>query len=59
MTQFPLRVLMRFQEWFEAHLIRWRPTYVELEDDTDEQLKDVGLEPPKQNFTAMKSSWKL
>jgi uncharacterized protein YjiS (DUF1127 family) len=50
---------MRFQEWFEAHLIRWRPTYVELEDDTDEQLKDVGLEPPKQNFTAMKSSWKL
>ena len=59
MTQFPLRVLMRFQEWFEAHLIRWRPTYVELEDDTDEQLKDVGLEPPKRNFTAMKSSWKL
>jgi hypothetical protein len=54
MTKFPLRMLMRFQEWFEAHLIRWRPAHLELEGDTDEQLKDVGLEPLKRNFTTLK-----
>jgi uncharacterized protein YjiS (DUF1127 family) len=59
MTIFPLRMLMRFQEWFEAHLIRWRPAHLELEGDTDEQLKDVGLEPLKRNFTALKPFWKL
>ncbi len=48
-----------FQEWFEVHLIRWRPTHLELEDDTDEQLKDIGLEPLKRNFTAVKPFWKL
>jgi uncharacterized protein YjiS (DUF1127 family) len=52
-------MLMRFQEWFEAHLIRWRPAHLELEGDTDEQLKDVGLEPLKRNFTALKPFWKL
>jgi uncharacterized protein YjiS (DUF1127 family) len=47
------------QEWFEVHLIRWRPTYLELKDDTDEQLKNIGLEPLKRNFTAAKPFWKL
>ena len=42
MTKFPLHIVMRFQEWFEVHLIRWRPAHLELEDDTDEQLKDIG-----------------
>jgi len=59
MTKFPLGALKRFQEWFEVHLIRWRPAHLELEDDTDEQLKDVGLEPLKRNFTALKPFWKL
>jgi uncharacterized protein YjiS (DUF1127 family) len=45
MTKFPLRALMRFQQWFEVHLIRRRPAHLELEDDTDEQLRDIGLEP--------------
>jgi hypothetical protein len=49
-------MLMRFQEWFEVHLIRWCPAHLELEDDTDEQLKDIGLEPLKRNFTVMKPS---
>jgi uncharacterized protein YjiS (DUF1127 family) len=56
MTKFPLRIVMRFQEWFEVHLIRWRPAHLELEDDTDEQLKDIGLEPLKRNFTAARSA---
>jgi uncharacterized protein YjiS (DUF1127 family) len=59
MTKFPLRTLMRFQQWFEVHLIRWRPAHLELEDDTDEQLKDIGLEPLKRDFTALKPFWKL
>ena len=59
MIIFPLRVLMRLQEWFEVDLIRWRPARLELEDDTDEQLKDIGLEPLKRNFTAVKPFWKL
>ena len=54
MTRFPLRMLMRFQEWFEVHLIRWRPAYPEL---TDEQLMDIGLEPLKRNFNAVRPFW--
>jgi len=54
MTKFPLRMLMRFQEWFEVHLIRWRPAYLEL---TDEQLMDIGLEPLKRNFNAVRPFW--
>ena len=59
MTKFPLRIVMRFQEWFEVHLIRRRPAHLELENDTDEQLNDIGLEPFKRNFTAVKPFWKL
>jgi uncharacterized protein YjiS (DUF1127 family) len=59
MTKFPLGIVMRFQEWFEVHLIRWRLAHLELEDDTDEQLKDIGLEPLERNFTALKPFWKL
>jgi uncharacterized protein YjiS (DUF1127 family) len=57
MTRFPLRMFMWFQEWFEVRLIRWRPTHLELEDESDEQLKDIGLEPLKRNFTAVKPFW--
>jgi uncharacterized protein YjiS (DUF1127 family) len=56
---FPLRMLMRFLEWFEVHLIRWHHAHLELEGDTDEQLKDIGLEPLKRNFTTLKPFWKL
>jgi uncharacterized protein YjiS (DUF1127 family) len=57
MTKFPLRMFMWFQEWFEVRSIRWRPTHVELEDETDEQLKDIGLEPLRRNFNAVKPFW--
>ena len=56
---FPLLMLMRLQKWFEVHFLRWRPAHVELEDDNDEELKDIGLEPLKRNFTALKPFWKL
>ena len=56
---FPLRMLMRFLEWFEFHLIRWHHAHLELEGDTDEQLKDIGLEPVKRNFTTLQPFWKL
>jgi hypothetical protein len=32
------KLLMRFRECFEVHLIRWRPAHLELEDETDEEL---------------------
>ena len=53
MTRIPLRMLKRFQEWFEVHLIRWRPAHLELADKTDEELKDIGLEPLKRNLNAV------
>jgi hypothetical protein len=37
MTDLPLRTFRRLQEWFD----RWRPAHVELEDESDEELKDV------------------
>ena len=43
MTNF-LLTFMRLQEWFEVHFLRWRPAHVELEDETDEGLKDIGLQ---------------
>jgi hypothetical protein len=46
-----------FQEWFEVHFLRWRPAHVELEDETDKGLKDIGLEPLKRNFSAVKPFW--
>ena len=60
MTKFPLRMLMRFPEWFEVHLIRWRPAHVELEDETDEELKSI-LEPPctlRIKFWPPKQRWR-
>jgi hypothetical protein len=53
MTKFPPRVLMRFEEWFEVHFLRWRPAHVELEDDSDQELEDIGLESLRRNFTAL------
>ena len=57
MTNFLLGTFMRLQEWFEVHFLRWRPAHVELEDETDEGLKDIGLEPLKRNFSAVKPFW--
>ena len=56
-TNFPLRAFVQLQEWFEVHFLRWRPTHVELEDESDEELKDIGLEPLKRNFNVVKPFW--
>jgi hypothetical protein len=56
MTKFPLPMLMRFQKWFEVHLIRWLPTYLEREE-TDEELKEIDREPLKRSFNAVKPFW--
>lgn len=53
MTDLPFRTFRRLQEWFD----RWRPAHVELEDESDEELKDIGLEPLRRNFTAVKPFW--
>jgi uncharacterized protein YjiS (DUF1127 family) len=53
MTDLPLRTLRRLQEWLD----RWRPAHVELEDESDEELKDIGLEPLRRNFSAVKPFW--
>ena len=55
MTKFPLRMFMRLQKWFEVHLILWRSAHLELKSETDEQLKDIGLEP--RNINAVKAFW--
>jgi len=30
---------------------------VELEDESDAELKDIGLEPPKRDFDTVKAFW--
>ena len=45
MTVLPL-CITRSLEWFEVHFLRWRrPDHLELEDESDEELKDIGIEP--------------
>ena len=47
---------MRF--WSEVYFLYWgRSTHVELEDGNDEELKDIGLEPPKRDFDTVKPFW--
>jgi uncharacterized protein YjiS (DUF1127 family) len=48
----------RSLQWFEVHFLRWRrPTHLELEDESDEELKDIGIEPPTRGFDAVKPFW--
>ena len=57
MTVFPLGIA-RSLEWFEVQFLRLRrPAHLELEDDSDEELKDIGIEPPKRDFDAVKPFW--
>jgi uncharacterized protein YjiS (DUF1127 family) len=49
MTDFPLGIT-RSLEWFEVHFLRWRRSaHLQLEDDSDEELKDIGIEPRKRD----------
>lgn len=57
MNVLPLGIT-RSLEWFEDHFLRLlRPTHLELEDDCDAELKDIGIETPKRDFDAVKPFW--
>jgi uncharacterized protein YjiS (DUF1127 family) len=57
MTIFPLDI-RRFPERFEVYFLRWRDyTRVELENLSDEELEDIGLEPTKRDFDTVKPFW--
>jgi uncharacterized protein YjiS (DUF1127 family) len=57
MTVFPLGI-KRPLKWFEVHFLHWRrPNHLQLEDDSDEELKDIGIEPPERDFDAVKPFW--
>jgi uncharacterized protein YjiS (DUF1127 family) len=50
--------ITRSLEWFEVHFLRvLRPTHLELQDESDEELKDIGIEAPKRDFDAVKPFW--
>ena len=57
MTVLPLSIT-RSLEWFEVHFLRWRRSaHLELEDESDEELKDIGIEPSRRDFDAVKPFW--
>jgi len=56
MSIFPL-VIIRKLEWFEVHFLRRRPDHVELEDESEEELKDIGIERRRRDFDAVKPFW--
>jgi uncharacterized protein YjiS (DUF1127 family) len=57
MMVFPLG-FTRSLEWFEVHFLRWRrPAHLELEDESDEELKDIGIAPSRRDFDAVKPFW--
>ena len=57
MTIIPLDVT-RFPELSEVHFLRWLETkHVQLEELSDEEIKDIGLEPPRRDFDIVKPFW--
>jgi uncharacterized protein YjiS (DUF1127 family) len=57
MTIFPLDIT-RFPELFEVYFLRWlHSTRVELENLSDKNLRDIGLEPPRRDFDTVKPFW--
>ena len=57
MTVFPSGIA-RSLDWLEVHFRCWRrPAHLELEDESDEELKDIGIEPRKSDFDAVKPFW--
>jgi len=56
MSIFP--VFTRFPELFEVYFYHWRrSTQVELEELSDEELEDIGLELHKRNVDTVKPFW--
>jgi len=58
MTIFPLENT-RFPEWATVYLLREKRYYdsAELENLSDRSLEDIGLEPPRGDFDAVKPFW--
>jgi uncharacterized protein YjiS (DUF1127 family) len=57
MTVLPLGIT-RSLEWFDVHFLRLlRPAHLELQDESDEGLKDIGIEAPERDFDAVKPFW--
>jgi uncharacterized protein YjiS (DUF1127 family) len=58
MTIFPLEIT-RFPERTTVYLLREKRYYdsAELENLSDRSLEDIGLEPPKRDFDAVKPFW--
>jgi len=57
MTIFPLDI-RRFPGLFEVYFLSSRHyTRVELENLSDEELEDIGLEPTKRDFDTVKPFW--
>jgi hypothetical protein len=58
MTIFPLEIT-RFPEWATVDLLREKCYYdsAELENLSDRSLEDIGLEPPRRDFDAVKPFW--
>jgi hypothetical protein len=58
MTSFPLEIT-RFPEWATVSLVPGKRYYdsAELENLSDRSLEDIGLEPPRRDFDAVKPFW--
>jgi hypothetical protein len=58
MTIFPLEIT-RFPEGATVYFLREERYYdsAELENLSDRSLEDIGLEPPRRDFDAVKPFW--
>ena len=58
MTIFPLEIT-RFPKWATVDLLREKRYYdsAELENLSDRSVEDIGLEPPRRDFDAVKPFW--
>jgi uncharacterized protein YjiS (DUF1127 family) len=58
MTIFPPEIT-RFSDWATVYLLREKRYYdsAELENLSDRSLEDIGLEPPRRDFDAVKPFW--
>ncbi len=58
MSIFPVDVT-RFPDLITVYLLRWKRYYTrtELANLSDETLEDIGLEPSRQDFDAVKPFW--
>ena len=56
MTIFPLG-MSRFPEFIALYFLRWNFLGAKLENLSDQSLQDIGLEPYRRDFDAVKPFW--